>query len=415
MKVLIVGSFSSAAALVLKLAKDNPNVDFDFLGVDCSLFKHYSNLNRIIIDPSKEESNFDIVEYTFTNYYKYDFIYANDDFFQFDERFAEFKKLCGVPVLSPCKDSFKLERSKLHCKSLFEDLTIPSPAFKLVDNYESVEEEFKTKDTVILKLNTTRIATGYATWVATKQNYKKWIDYVKKSDPDECIFLEDHIEGAELSFHILSNGESWIYIGSSRDYKKIYNGDTGINCTSAGCYSPVDYLTPEIVSKISTYVDKIIEYQHSQGTPYIGIMYLGVIIDKNGIPNILEINTRPGNPEFAAILPTIKTNLLDNLINAAKKSQLSSIEFNDNYTTAIQLLHLNYTWKYPEKIIPPFFSADKNVAIYKMKDMRLFRNLDSCIVHTANDFQSSYQYIYEYLANQYLGTYRYRTDIGILR
>lgn len=414
MKVLIVGSFSSAAALVLKLAQDNPAVSFDFLGIHCNNFKNHKNINKIILDTSKEESNYDIVEYIFSNYGQYDFIYANDDFFQFDERFLEFKKHCGIPVLSPSKESFKLERSKIHCKEVLQLLDIPTPRFDIINNYDKVDTEFKTKEKIILKLNTTRIATGYATWIATPNNYRKWMDAVKKSDPNDCIFIEDFIEGQELSFHILSNGQNWVYLGSARDYKKVYNGDTGMNCTSAGSYSPVEYLTPVLFKTLSNYVDKILNYQKSQGTPYIGIMYLGIIIDQKGIPNILEINTRPGNPELATILPCIKSNLLTNLINAASSSELTEIEFNTLSTLSIQLLHTNYTWKFPEKIIHPFFNHDNNITIYKMKSLRLFYNLDSCLVHTSNNRQQCVDYLYRYLQEQYLGTYRYRTDIGIL-
>lgn len=410
MRILIVGWFSSAAALVLKLAKDNPSYTFDFVGLDCEKFSLYSNIQKILLESSQ-----DIIEYIYQQYSLYDFIYANDDAFQFNEKFSEFKKSCNVPILSPSIDSFQLERNKIYCKSILNSLRIPTPKSIIIENNTSlIEKHIEEKEKVVLKLNTTRIATGYATWIAKDQTYIKWLESVKKSDPNEKIFMEEYVQGKEISFHILSNGHSWTYLGSARDYKKLYDDDLGVNCTSAGSYSPVEYLDIETYKTIAGYVDKIIAYQESQQTPYIGIMYIGIIIDSEGVPKVLEINTRPGNPEFATIIPRIESNLLDALISAATRKNLIPLQFNSKCTVAIQLLHKNYSWKSPDHIIHPCLEEDDRIVIYNMKKLRLMYNVRSCLVSSADDMHSAYTYLYQYLQNQNLGTYRYRTDIGIL-
>lgn len=410
MRILIAGWFSSAAALVLKLAENNPSVLFDFIGLDCTTFDRYPNIKKINAETSR-----DIIEHINRTHSVYDFIYANDDAFQLDENFSEFKKSCSIPILSPSIESFQLEKSKLFCKSILNSLDIPTPKYRVIENdLELIENQIAEHGKVVLKLNTTRIATGYATWIAKDATYIKWLNSVKISDPFEIIFMEEYIQGKEISFHILSNGDSWVYLGSARDYKKIYDNDEGINCTSAGCYNPVEYLDSKTFDIISSYVDKIISYQHSQNTPYIGIMYIGIIIDRDNVPYILEINTRPGNPEFASLLPRIKSNLLEPLICAAARQPLQSLEFNSKCSIAIQLLHTNYSWKHPDHIVHPKLDDDDNILIFNMKKLRLLYNARSCLITTGDDLISAKSYLYEYLKKQDLGTYRYRSDIGTL-
>lgn len=415
MKILVVGFFSSAASLIAKLAKDNPDTSFDFLGIRSNDLEKYRNVNKIEITVEKDDYLNGAINYIIRNFEKYDFIYANDNIFQFSREFQNFKNNCKIPMLCPSEESSLLEKNKIYCKEILTKSQIPTPHFNLIDdeNIFLIEEELEKEGAAVLKLNSARISTGHATWIVKNQNYKKWIDSIKRPGYNDLIFLEKFIKGKELSFHILSNGESWIYLGSSRDYKKLYEGDTGINCTSAGCYSPVPHLTEKIFNNISTYVDKIISHEKSKGTPYVGIMYLGILIS-NDLPYILEINTRPGNPEFTTILPCIESNILPNLINAASNKDLEPLKFNKSHSVAIQILHKDYTWKTPENIVYPNFQKDDKIIMHISEKMRLFDNLRCCLIKTSDNLKSATDYLHNYLEKQDLGTYRYRKDIGIL-
>ena len=107
----------------------------------------------------------------------------------------------------------------------------------------------------------------------------------------------------------------------SKDYKRKYNGDSGPNTFGMGSISPVPF-SPVV----QTYAEKIVNYLNSQGMPYVGFLYLG-ILECNGIPYLLEVNTRPGDPEIQSILPTIDSNLSTAFYNAATGNPLTPMEF----------------------------------------------------------------------------------------
>jgi phosphoribosylamine---glycine ligase len=413
MKVLLVGDLSSTASLACSLAKSYQTCSFDYIGSYLNF--RFDNLNYIDSKRFSKKYVKDIIEFIDVEHEKYDLIYAHDLIFQSSEDFQSLRSRIITPILCPLYHSSKLENSKLYAKQILNDLEIPTSEYFEIDgsNETKIIEYFHDNDKAALKLDRCHIPTGHGTFIADANNYQRWIDSIKIFYPDGKIYLEKFIDGREISLHILANGKQWIYLGSARDYKKIRESDQGINTTGAGSYSPVDYLTDELYDRISVYIDRLIHHLDSQGHPYQGILYLGLIIDRDGKPWVLEFNTRPGNPEFAAILPTIGTGLLENLYAAARGMPMIETKFNDRSAVSLQLLHRDYSYTFPKEIVHPVLEDNDEMSIIVFGRFNLYENIYACITAESDTRISAAEKIQDYLSRQDLGTYRFRRDIGI--
>lgn len=413
MKVLLVGDLSSTASLARKLAKDDSLCVIDYIGSYLN-FK-FENLNYIDSKRFSKQYLKDTIEFIDTNHKKYDLIYAHDLIFQSSEDFQSLRSRITTPILCPLLHSSKLENSKLYTKEMLDDLEIPSPDYFEIDssNGTKIVEYFHDNDKAALKLDSCHIPTGHGTFIADADSYLRWINSIKNFYHDGKIYLEKFIDGREISLHILANGKQWIYLGSARDYKKIRESDQGINTTGAGSYSPVDYLTDELYDRMSIYIDRLINHLDSQGQSYYGILYLGLIVDQQGEPWVLELNTRPGNPEFAAILPTIGTGLLENLYAAARGMPMIETKFNDRHAVSLQLLHKDYSYTFPKEIIHPVLEKNDDLSIIVFGRFNLYENIYACITAESDTRISAAAKIQDYLSRQDLGTYRFRRDIGV--
>lgn len=413
MKSLIVGDLSSAASLSYKLAQDHSNYCIDYIG--SQLNHNLKNLNYI--DSKKFSQNYqdDITEFIKSSHCRYDFIYAHDLIFQKSHKFQNLRSKIRTPILCPEKYSASLENSKLYAKKIMHYLGIPCPDYIIYNdsNREQIKGHFAENTKAVLKIDEYHIPTGHGTYVCHGVNYDQWVESVRKFCPDSIIFLETFIEGRELSFHLLSNGSQWIYLGSARDYKKIRELDQGINTISTGSYSPVDYFDDIIYKKIESYVDRLIGHLNYRGEPYIGILYLGVLIDRHNEPWILELNTRPGNPEFASILPTLGDGLLENLYRAARREHLKPLGFNYKHAVSVQLLHRDYSYTLPKKIEHPLLDLHTDLSVNVFERFNLYENIYACITSSGTNRQTAVDNLYGYLDAQDMGTYRFRRDIGI--
>lgn len=417
MKLLFIGDQTSTSALVKKIALDNPNVIVDYIGSPINHLESIKNIKMVNLPTILSDGYLNyIIEYIESNHRCYDFIYAHDNIFQASDEFQSLRINIDPKILCPSKQSYRLESSKIYFKKVMNDLKIPTPDYFILNDYSTKEldEYFVNNDLGVVKLDYSKYPTGHGTWIENRMSYESLKLKMNKLKMISDVYFEKYIRGKEISFHVLSNGKEWVYLGSARDYKKLYDRDEGENCTSAGAYSPVSFLDSTIEDTIFQYTNKIIDHFYQLGQPYVGILYLGVIIDDKGTPNLLEINTRPGNPELSVILPNIKNNLLDNLLAVADENPLTKIEFKNRNTVAVQLLHKDYHYDYPKNIQNPILTDHEEISLHFLVRNNCSNNLYACLTHSSDDINTSAKIIYDYLSTQDLGTYRYRRDIGYL-
>lgn len=414
-KILINSNRIHGSALAKKIAESDSKITVDLIGAKI-VGNLPKNLNYLG-DDVEWNDRFTRLKNIVHNY---DFIYAADIIFQSSNEFNDWREKISVPILCPKKPCDILELSKSFSKKILNKLKIPTPSYQILKMsewgiYDEIEPKFFNAEKFVLKLDKTMICTGRQTMIANKTNYKKFIDWHYLSGHFNDYIVEEYIIGNELSCHFLCNGSEWIYLGSARDYKKEFEDDQGQNCSSTGCYTYKDILDLDLSKTVFSYAEKIIKYLNENELEFRGIIYLGLIIDKNGIPNILEINCRPGNPEFNAILETIDSkNLLDNLISASLGNGLLPLYFNDNKVVSVNILNKNYLHPFSAKTMPTL-AMDKDYLItYFCEDSDQAKLLCN-VLYKGKNLEECSKKILKYLETQPLNNFRFRSDIGILK
>jgi phosphoribosylamine--glycine ligase len=161
---------------------------------------------------------------------------------------------------------------------------------------------------------------------------------------ETAVVLEEFLEGEELSLLALCDGENVVPLAPAQDYKRIYDGDRGPNTGGMGSYSPVPGFGAGEVEEIVDAVHRpVVEAMRRRGTPFHGVLYAGLMIGADG-PKVLEFNTRFGDPETQAVLPRLRTDLVDLCLAAREPGGLAgaSADFVDDWAVTVVLASAGY-------------------------------------------------------------------------
>lgn len=324
----------------------------------------------------------------------------------------------------------ELEWCKATGKSLLIKAGIKTPRSKLLKKKDLFEKFFEIPRPFVLKFVRDWRA-GLQTLIITDENCQGEFENLQEFGQTRMVFqfgefsdqkflIEEYIQGQrEYSYHFISNDLGWKYMGSARDYKKFDDGDQGFNTAGMGSYSPV-----EINPKVHEYAEKIYNHLREQGTCYKGIMYLGIIEDTSGEPWVLEINTRPGDPEFQSIvlsygddfsLSKMFYQCANNLeIEDQFQPQLHAVSLrvvHSRYREFINLLAKKELHKLGAIPNPHIYPEPPDLYINYGSDRRL---LNSVISASASSRAEAADKIYKFLNNVAMNDFTYRKDIGYL-
>jgi phosphoribosylamine--glycine ligase len=140
------------------------------------------------------------------------------------------------------------------------------------------------------------------------------------------VVIEEFLEGEEASFIVMVDGKNILPLATSQDHKAVYDGDTGPNTGGMGACSPAPVITSEIYDRImKEVIGPTVRGMASEGHPYLGFLYAGLMIDQYGTPNVLEFNCRFGDPETQPILLRLKSGFVE-LVMAALDQRLDQVE-----------------------------------------------------------------------------------------
>jgi phosphoribosylamine--glycine ligase len=161
------------------------------------------------------------------------------------------------------------------------------------------------------------------------------------------VIIEEFLDGEEVSVFILSDGEHFKILPCSQDHKAVYDGDTGPNTGGMGAYAPAAMLTPDLMETIIDTVAKpSIEGMALEGHPYRGLLYAGLMLTSTG-PKLLEYNCRFGDPETQAVLPLIKSDLLELLMASADGTlDTATLEVHDKAAVCVVMASGGYPGTY---------------------------------------------------------------------
>jgi len=332
----------------------------------------------------------------------------------------------GLKIFGPDKDASQLEGSKSFTKNLLKKNNIPTASFFETDLPEKAKEFIKnTKYPVVIKAD--GLAAGKGVIIcANKEEANKAIEdiMIKKifGKSGERIVIEEFLKGEEASILAFTDGNTILTLPPSQDYKKIYDDDKGPNTGGMGAYAPTPLITKKLEEKI---IKKVLyptlEGLKREGIIYKGIMYAGLMI-VDGEPFVLEYNARFGDPETQAVLPLLKSNIIDlffSTIGGNLKNE--KIEINDKYAINVVLASKGYPGAYEKgKVIKglEYFKGREDMIVFHAgttkKGNEILTSGGRVLNVTAidNEIESAINKVYSEINKiNFEGMY-FRTDIG---
>ena len=237
------------------------------------------------------------------------------DFFEGDS------KLTHIPVIGPKKAAAQMEGSKAFAKAFMERHDIPTAGYREFTG-EEVEAGLdylqSCKLPIVLKAD--GLAAGKGVLICethddAQQEFKAMLSG-KFGDAGSRVVVEDFLRGIELSVFAIVDGADYVLLPTSKDYKRVGEGDSGLNTGGMGAVSPVPFASEELMSKVrERVVQPTIDGLQKDNLPYRGFLYFG-LMSVDGNPFVIEYNCRMGDPETQAVLPLIDGDLLELLYAA---------------------------------------------------------------------------------------------------
>lgn len=221
----------------------------------------------------------------------------------------------GLKVFGPSKELAMLEGSKVYSKELMKKLGVPTADFKVFDNYDDALIHIKTRKLPFV-VKADGLAAGKGVVVCKTVDEARAALKMMMGDKvfgasGNRVIIEDCLSGEEASIIVVSDGKNVVPLASSQDHKRVFDSDRGPNTGGMGAYSPAPVITQELFKKIlDTAVYPVINHFVREGKPYRGALYAGIMLTDKG-PFVLEFNARFGDPETQAILPRLKSDLVD--------------------------------------------------------------------------------------------------------
>jgi phosphoribosylamine---glycine ligase len=252
----------------------------------------------------------------------------------------------GIAAFGPSAAAAELEGSKAFAKQLMQEAGVPTAAHVLLrSREEAVEHLACAAYPAVLKAD--GLAAGKGVLIcATEAEAREAVDvfFTERRFGETTVVLEEFLEGEELSLLALCDGENVLPLAPAQDYKRIFDDDEGPNTGGMGSYSPVPGFGPDEVEEIVDSVHRpVVAAMATRGAPFRGVLYAGLMVGPGG-PRVLEFNVRFGDPETQAVLPRLRSDLLELCIAARQPGGLAGVEaeFEDDWAVTLVLASAGY-------------------------------------------------------------------------
>ena len=341
------------------------------------------------------------------------------DFFLADD------ELKNIPVIGPKKDGALLEGSKDFSKEFMIKHGIPTA------RYESFTKESLYEGKLFLEtltppyvLKADGLAAGKGVLILdsldeAKAELEEMVSNHKFGDASSTVVIEEFLKGIELSVFVLTDGISYKILPSAKDYKRIGEGDQGLNTGGMGAISPVPFADKAYLKKVEDLVVKptILGLQ-KDGIDYRGFIFIG-LMNNNGDPSVVEYNVRMGDPETEVVLPRIESDLFD-LFEGVANQNLHEKEFSvtEKIATTIMLVSGGYPEAYEKgKLISGLETIKYSIVFHagtKINDNSIVTNGGRVIAVTslADSMPEALNQSYKTIGSIHFEKMNYRKDIG---
>jgi phosphoribosylamine---glycine ligase len=252
----------------------------------------------------------------------------------------------GIAAFGPRADAARIEGSKVHAKELMAAASVPTASHAVLRSHEELLEHLaRASYPVVLKAD--GLAAGKGVMIAaTEAEARDAADvfFVERRFGDTEVVLEEYLEGEELSLLAVCDGQNVVPLAPAQDYKRIFDGDLGPNTGGMGSYSPVPGFDRARTEEITDAVHRpVVELMRRRGTAYHGVLYAGLMVTDAG-PKVLEFNCRFGDPETQAVLPRLRSDLIELCLAAREPGGLegADVEFGQDWAVTVVLASGGY-------------------------------------------------------------------------
>ncbi|MCL2260585.1 MAG: phosphoribosylamine--glycine ligase [Fibromonadales bacterium] len=258
----------------------------------------------------------------------------------------EFKKH-GMLIFGPSKEAAQLEGSKAFSKEFMKKHNIPTAAYETFTDLQKAKDYLKEHPAPIV-VKASGLAAGKGAVVCMSD--KEALNAVEEMLGEKAVFgesgktvvIEEFMEGEEASIFAVCDGKDYILLAPAQDHKRIFDDDKGPNTGGMGAYAPAPLVNKEMLERIK----KEVVEPTLQGIEYTGILFIGIMVTKNG-PKVVEYNCRLGDPETQAVLEVYKGDLLDLFYKAAQGKIKEVAESEPNgYAAVVVMASEGYPGKY---------------------------------------------------------------------
>ena len=331
----------------------------------------------------------------------------------------------GLKIFGPKKEAARLEASKVFAKRIMRKYAIPTAEFCIFDDPYKAKKFAEKHLPCVVKAD--GLAQGKGSIVCkSKKEAEEAVELImiekKFGKAGEKIVIEEFLEGEEASILAFVDGESYLLLVPSQDHKPVFDNDEGPNTGGMGAYAPAPLVNEKIIAKIKEKIfNPLLKALKKENIFFRGILYAGLMI-KDEEPFVLEFNVRFGDPETQAILPKLKTDLVDLMLGTIEgKLEKIELDWDERFCVCVVLASGGYPGKYEkgkkieglEKLnsledILVFHAGTKKIN----NDYITWGGRVLNVVGLDFDLKKAQKKVYEAIKNIYFEKMHYRRDIA---
>lgn len=339
--------------------------------------------------------------------------------------FLNDNSLRNVSVIGPQKFAAQLEGSKEFAKKFMVRHNIPTAKYQSFTK-ESLNKGYDFLDSLeapyVLKAD--GLAAGKGVLILNdlqeaKNELKEMLANEKFGEASTKVVIEEFLDGIEMSSFVLTDGDSYVILPNAKDYKRIGEGDKGLNTGGMGAISPVPFADKTLLDKIENRIIKpTIDGLKKDGIPYVGFIFIG-LIKVNNEPLVIEYNVRMGDPETEVVIPRIKSDFVE-LFTATANKKLGEfkLEIDNRSAATVMLVSGGYPENYENgKEITGIEDVEDSIVFQAgtaMENDNIITNGGRVLAVTSygNDFKEALKLSYKNINKIKFDKMNYRTDIG---
>jgi phosphoribosylamine--glycine ligase len=236
---------------------------------------------------------------------------------------ADHLREAGIAVFGPSAAAAQLEASKAYAKQFMARHDVPTADFEVFDELEAARRYARSRGgPCVVKADGLAAGKGVAVCEGVEEAERALEEIMAARRFGEAgarVVIEERLQGEEASYYAITDGERVVTLAAAQDHKRALDGDRGENTGGMGAYSPAPVMTEEVEKRVlERIVHPTIRGMASEGHPYTGVLYVGLMIDASGAPRVVEFNVRFGDPETQPLVVRMEGDLVPILEGAAR-------------------------------------------------------------------------------------------------